>query len=189
MMKPIRRVVTGASETDRAMIASDSLVNGIEVAVAPGAIFHPLWGSDNKPHLPDTGDKPEYRTWFPPDGGFRFVVVTLPPDAEAAPPDTSGMTAAEAQAAMAAGLAEAEAKLPGLLSTFEAENPAFHRSDTVDMLYILSGTPVLDLDDGRTVTLQPGDTVVQNGVRHAWRNPGSEPVVMVGMIVGAQRSR
>ena len=30
----------------------------------------------------------------------------------------------------------------------------------------------------------PGDTVIQNGTRHAWRNPFDEPCVMVVVLIG-----
>ena len=35
------------------------------------------------------------------------------------------------------------------------------------------------------VTAGPGDTVIQNGTRHAWRNPYDEPCRMVVVLVGA----
>ena len=34
---------------------------------------------------------------------------------------------------------------------------------------------MLELDDGAEVICTPGDTVVQNGTRHRWRNPGDGP--------------
>ena len=55
------------------------------------------------------------------------------------------------------------------------------------MLYVVSGQIILSLDDGVEVTLNPGDTIVQSGTRHAWRNPGNEPCLIVGVIVGAER--
>ena len=33
----------------------------------------------------------------------------------------------------------------------------------------------------------PGDTVVQNGTRHAWRNKGRKPCRLVFCLVGAHR--
>ena len=46
----------------------------------------------------------------------------------------------------------------------------------------------LELDDGATVTLNPGDTVVQNGTRHRWHNPGTVPAVVVAVLIGANRT-
>ncbi len=54
--------------------------------------------------------------------------------------------------------------------------------------YVVSGRVVLELDDGATVELGPGDTVVQNGTRHAWRNPFDEPATLVVVLIGATRA-
>jgi hypothetical protein len=37
--------------------------------------------------------------------------------------------------------------------------------------------------------LQPGDTVIQNGTRHLWRNPGPESCLMAVFMVGAEHDR
>ena len=47
----------------------------------------------------------------------------------------------------------------------------------------------LELDDGATVTLGPGDTVVQNGTRHRWSNPGDVPAVIAVFLVGAHHDK
>ncbi len=38
----------------------------------------------------------------------------------------------------------------------------------MDYDLVLEGTLGLELDNGRMVTLNPGDLVVQNGPRHRW---------------------
>jgi len=70
----------------------------------------------------------------------------------------------------------------------ETDNPGMHTTDTVDYEFVISGEVVLELDDGAEVTLKPGDTVVQNGTRHAWRNRTNEPAVLVVVLIGAKRS-
>ena len=62
-----------------------------------------------------------------------------------------------------------------------------HTSDTIDFEYVLSGEVWLELDDGKEVHLRAGDTVVQNGTRHAWRNKGTEPCRLVFCLIGARR--
>ena len=57
----------------------------------------------------------------------------------------------------------------------------------LDFEYVISGRVVLELDDGMTVELGPGDTVVQNATRHAWRNPFSESCRMLVVLIGAER--
>jgi quercetin dioxygenase-like cupin family protein len=64
-----------------------------------------------------------------------------------------------------------------------------HTTPTIDFEVVLSGEVVLELDDGAEVTLRPGDTVVQNGTRHRWRNSGAEPAVLAVFIAGARHDR
>ncbi len=52
----------------------------------------------------------------------------------------------------------------------------------------MSGRIVLELDDGQTCELATGDTVVQNGTRHAWRNPFDETCLMVVVLIGANHA-
>ena len=58
---------------------------------------------------------------------------------------------------------------------------------TIDFEYVISGEVWLELDDGKEVHLRAGDTVVQNGTRHAWRNKGSKPCRLVLCQIGVQR--
>jgi mannose-6-phosphate isomerase-like protein (cupin superfamily) len=90
---------------------------------------------------------------------------------------------------IAAALGEMEQKLPGLAGHMEPDNPGMHTTATVDYEYVASGRCVLELDDGATRELGPGDTVIQNGTRHAWRNPYDEPCVMVVVAVGAHHDQ
>jgi quercetin dioxygenase-like cupin family protein len=66
------------------------------------------------------------------------------------------------------------------------EDPGMHRSATVDVLYVVSGRCVLELDDGSRTTLGAGDVIVQSGTMHRWHNPWEEPCRIIGMLVGAQ---
>jgi mannose-6-phosphate isomerase-like protein (cupin superfamily) len=51
---------------------------------------------------------------------------------------------------------------------------------------VISGEMHLELDDGKQVHLRPGDCVVQNGPRHAWRDLSGREAVMAFVVVGAQ---
>jgi mannose-6-phosphate isomerase-like protein (cupin superfamily) len=84
-------------------------------------------------------------------------------------------------------LAEIQRKLPGLIDVLEPGSAGMHRTDTVDFNLIVSGEVWLELDDGAEVLLKAGDCVVQNGARHRWRNPSSEPCVMAVAQIGAAR--
>jgi mannose-6-phosphate isomerase-like protein (cupin superfamily) len=171
----IRRVATGHDSNGKAVFASDSVVEPVTSSLLPGAEFFQLWGADEPCRFPDDGSQPSTVEYFPPLGGFRFGLFTVPPDGQ------SQLGEVDFEAA----LAEMEAKLPGLAGHLEPESPGMHTTATVDYEFVVSGRVVLELDDGATVELGPGDTVIQNGTRHAWRNPFDEPCRMVVVLVGA----
>jgi quercetin dioxygenase-like cupin family protein len=181
----IRRVVTGHSQQGKAMIASDSQVEAFEVALMPKKQFFSLWGTDETFSYPDDGSMPDFSSYFPPTSGFRFVIQNFPSDAPH--PDLSGKSQVQLEAIMAPMLVEVEAKLPGAMATMEPDHPGFHTSDTVDLIYIISGQIILDLDEGNAVTLKAGDTVVQSGTSHAWHNPFVETCKILFVLIGANR--
>ena len=49
--------------------------------------------------------------------------------------------------------------------------PGMHTSDTIDYGIVVRGEMTLELDDGKIIHLRQGDSIVQNGTRHRWRNP------------------
>jgi mannose-6-phosphate isomerase-like protein (cupin superfamily) len=173
----VRRVVTGHSAEGKAIFASDTEVEPIELESLPGNVFHRLWGGDAVSRFPDDGSAPQAPAYFPGVGGFRFGMFVVPPGQTTLP---AGVTADAIQQEMAE-------KLPGLGEHMEPDAPGMHTTDTIDFEYVISGRVVLELDDGETREMGPGDTVVQNGTRHAWRNPYAEPCRMVVCLIGAQR--
>lgn len=173
----VRRVVTGHDDQGKAVFAGDERVAAITLSMMPGAEFHRLWGSDGPQTYPDDGANPDAHAYFPEVGGFRFGLFTIPPEAEADYPDD-----------LEAAMVEIEAKLPGMIGHMEPDEPGMHTTDTTDFEVVLSGQIVLELDDGAEVTLEQGDTVVQNGTRHRWKNPGDVPAVLAVFLVGAHRS-
>ena len=74
---------------------------------------------------------------------------------------------------------------------FERSPPAargMHATDTIDYGVVVRGEMTLELDDGKIIQLRQGDCIVQNGTRHRWRNPGSEPCLMAFVSVGGKRA-
>jgi mannose-6-phosphate isomerase-like protein (cupin superfamily) len=144
----------------------------------PSAEFHRLWGGDETPQFPGDGSVPLHHTYFPPVGGFRFGLFSIPPD-NAPRPEGLDVTA---------GLADIEAGMPGMMRYMDFADPGMHTTDTIDFEIVLEGTVVLELDDGAEVTLHPGDTVVQNGTRHRWKNPGDTLARLAVFMVGANHA-
>jgi mannose-6-phosphate isomerase-like protein (cupin superfamily) len=171
----IRRVVTGHDGDGNAVFASDEEIEPITSEIVPGWEFFRLWGSDEPCRFPADGSPPSAVQYFPPIGGFRFGLFIVPPDTVAPLGDID----------FDAALVEIEEKLPGMAGHMEPDQPGMHTTATVDYEYVVSGRVVLELDNGVTRELGPGDTVVQNGTRHAWRNPFDEPCVIVVALVGA----
>ncbi len=85
----------------------------------------------------------------PPPGGVKWVLATWP--ASAGPLAT---------------------RHPGV------DDEGFHTTRTVDFVYLISGELTLLLDR-ESVTVHAGDVVVQQAVRHAWRNDSGEPAVLL----------
>ncbi|CAK96242.1 uncharacterized protein An02g00270 [Aspergillus niger] len=61
-----------------------------------------------------------------------------------------------------------------------------HRSITLDYITVTQGVVTLSTDDGSTVTLRAGDTVVQRGTMHKWGNPSDEWARLTSVMVQAR---
>ena len=173
----VRRVVTGRKPDGKATFVSDTKVESTTVHILPGWEFNRLWGADDKATFSDDGSPPAYSTFFPPIEGFRFLIFTVPPRSETTKKDFDRKKA----------LIELEEKLPGLAAHLEPDAPGMHTTDSIDFDYVISGEVWLELDNGEEVHLKAGDTIVQNGTRHAWRNKSSEPCRIVVCLIGAPR--
>ncbi len=174
-----RRVVTGQDGAGKSVFVSDEQVEPIKLALLPGLEFVNIWGGDQTPSLPTDGARPAATTYFPAAGGYRFTFVTIPPEGSAPAPEDLDVQKA---------MAEVNERLPGMIDHMEPENPGMHTTDTVDLDLVLSGELSMELDDGAEVHLTPGDCVIQNGTRHAWRNRSSQPSTMLSILVGARRT-
>lgn len=175
-----RRVVTGHNDAGKSVVVSDGpsprhvTITGMKDFSITG-----VWATDHgMTGLPGSDDPTaKMETFVPADGGSRFVVTVIPPPGPMPSPEELAV----------AGPQMLE-RLPGLAQAMEPGHPGMHTTDTVDYDIVMSGELVMELDDGAEVTLHPGDIVVQNGTRHAWRNKSTEPVVLYSVLVGAPRA-
>jgi mannose-6-phosphate isomerase-like protein (cupin superfamily) len=176
----VRRVVTGHDAQGHAVFVNDDVLPPTTAAMLPGVEFHRVWGADTVQQFPNAGALPPAPLYFPPVGGFRFGLFTLPPAGTALPHE---------QLDAAAAFKELDEKLPGLVQYMEPDAPGMHTTPTVDIDLVLSGEVVLELDNGAMTTLRPGDSVVQNGTRHRWRNEGTTPATIAYFICGAGHAK
>jgi len=171
-----RRIVTG-TVNGKSVVRADEPLPAYEFKTVPGYQHTLVWVN---PAIPDLSKEQRFDGYpdsvVPGPGGTSLHFVTLPPGSVFADPSFDAQAAQD----------EASARLPGLADHFETEDPAMHKTNTVDDSIVYDGEIWMELDDGETVHLKSGDVVVQNGTRHAWRNKGTKPVTMLFFLNGAR---
>lgn len=63
-----------------------------------------------------------------------------------------------------------------------------HRTDTLDYVVCLEGEMIHHLDKA-TVTLKPGDVIIQRGTNHCWENRGDVPARVIVVLVDGKPKR
>ena len=171
-----RRVVT-ENVNGKSVVQSDGPMPAYEFRTVPGYEHTLIWVN---PVTPDLSKEQRFDRYpdsvVPGPGGTSLHFVTFPPGSVFADPSFDGRAAQE----------EALMRLRGLADHFEKEDPGMHKTNTVDYAVVYDGEIWLELDDSETLHLKPGDVVVQNGTRHAWRNKGTKPVTMLFFLNGAR---
>jgi hypothetical protein len=171
-----RRVVT-ANANGKSAVQSDGPLLAYEFKTVSG-YEHTLIGVN--PEIPDLRKEQSFDRYpdsiVPGPGGTSLHFVTFPPSSIFANPSFDGEAARS----------EALIRLRGLADHFEKDDPAMHKTNTVDDAVVYDGEIWLELDGGKTIHLKRGDVVVQNGIRHAWRNKGTTPVTMLFFLNGAK---
>ncbi len=173
MDKEIRRVVTGVNGEGKSVIVSDGPPPR-SIKLTGGLKMTDIWHLGSPPESPaDGGDLDHYANLVPPPGGAHWRAVEYPPES-AAPPDPD----------VNALVAEINEKLPDFVAHADLSRLGMHQTPTIDFGVVVSGEIWLELDDGE-VHLKPGDSVVQRGTMHAWRNLSDRPCVMYYVLIEA----
>jgi mannose-6-phosphate isomerase-like protein (cupin superfamily) len=171
-----RRVVA-VNVNGKAVVQSDEPLPAYEFKTVPGYEHTLIWVNTA---IPDLSKEQRFDRYpdsvVPGPGGTSLHFVTFPPGSVFADPSFDGEAARS----------EALIRLRGLADHFEKEDPAMHKTNTVDYAVVYEGEIWLELDDAKTIHLKRGDVVVQNGTRHAWRNKGTTPVTMLFFLNGAK---
>lgn len=158
-----RIVVTGHDAQGGAVFVDDHIAEA--VALGEGGLSATfLWGRDDIPRFPDDGAMPDFDAGQPPPGGCRLSTLTIPAGANQAYFDFI---------------------VAALGDLAEPDNPGFHVTPTLDFILVLKGSLRLELDNGEAREVAAGDTIVLNGVRHRWSNPGPEDATLLATQIGA----
>jgi len=162
----VRRIVTGNNDDGKSHIVADGYTPGyLDFGYC---ILNEIWVDDPAKYdskiLKDPAVTEKYHI-EPPMNGSLMRIITIRPH---------GIKLTNEQLAASKRFDTGD--------TMDKDNPGMHATNTIDYGIVISGEIDLELDEG-TVHLMQGDTVVQRGTRHAWRNNGSEPctIAFVGI--------
>ncbi|WP_425065874.1 cupin domain-containing protein [Reyranella sp.] len=183
-LPPPKRVVTGRDAAGKSVFRSfDVTPRIVEIDSNPGLAFHEMYITEGVPQL--TGQEPDPMLKgtiaFPGPGGTMFRLISYPGRRPEGYKPPAGVT-------LESALKELNDKVPGMGDVMERGAPGMHTSDTIDYGIVVRGEMTLELDDGQKIHLRQGDCIVQNGTRHRWRNPLTEPCLMAFVSIGGKRA-
>lgn len=167
-MKSARLVVTGIDSRGKAAVIRDIQVVGPKVSETLGAWSAEVWKMSLTPPLMSADGMAAPREDFPEPGHLLYRMIQMP-----------------AESTLRANPDEVM-KHYGRMLPLDSPEHGMHRTDTVDLIIILSGEVWCKFEDSE-VLLKAGDSLIQRGATHAWRNRGHEPCVMAAIIIGARR--
>ena len=166
-----RRIVCGVDPDGRSGIVSDGAAPS--VTRPGGSVIMDIWRMDALPPSVSDGDTLSGVVGeAPPPGGAVVRLCTFPPESEM---DLEAFERA---------MGDTYGPQPDSGST--AEVRGVHRTDTVDVVTVLSGELYAVLDSGETL-LRRGDSLVQRGNAHAWSNRSDHPATVVAVMIDAKR--
>ena len=173
-----RRVVTRLGREGRSAVARDGEPpNVLRLEHGAGMAYSDIWQTLGPVNSAAAGGDtpPGPFEFYALGGGAAWKHMVIPPDAVLAGIDADALAAEYAERA------------PGMATggDHDPARPGRHRTESIDLVQILSGRITLMLDEDE-VDLGPGDFVVQRGTWHAWSNRGDEPCVFQAMMIATQ---
>ena len=174
----MKRLVTGLDAEGRScFISSGRPPRSVEHVHTPGFRTSLVWTTPPAPaRSADARRDPtiEAERIVPQHpGATSLVVLTLPPDNIY---EEEGFDPAAAYAEHALVNSDVTAAM-------DPDAPGMHATATIDYCIVLSGRLVAELDDGRCEEMGPGDILIQNATRHAWRNPFDTPAEIAFVMI------
>tara|TARA_B100000686_G_scaffold3443_1_gene3624 strand:+ start:505 stop:1038 length:534 start_codon:yes stop_codon:yes gene_type:complete len=174
-MNKFRRIVTGHNDQGKSIITIDG-PPARSIGEEVGGLFE-IWNTDGKKiNTLDEVDRADSDIILsPPSGGTKFRYFQIMPTPEGVSRDVLDKMAEEAFEKVGAK--------HHLVDT--TKHPAMHKTATIDYIILLKGDVSLLLDEDE-VRLKPFDVVVQRGTNHAWVNHGTEPAVLIAVLVDSE---
>ena len=171
----MRRIVTGHNEKGKSIITLDG-PPARSIGEDVGGLFE-LWNTDGEEVISnDSLDRADQEIILsPPSGGTKFRYFQINPIPEGIPEDVMQDMAAEAFEKIGAAHHRIDT----------SKHPAMHKTETIDYIILLKGDVTLILDE-EEIDLEPFDVVVQRGTNHAWVNNGTEPALLIAVLVDSK---
>ena len=168
----MRRIVTGHNGNGKSIVAIDG-PPARSIGEDVGGLFE-LWNTDgNEVISTDVIDRADDEIILsPPVGGTKFRYFQINPLPEGVPEDMLQEIAADAIEKVGAAHHRVAT----------SKHPAMHKTETVDYIILLQGDVTLILDE-EEVDIKPFDVVVQRGTNHAWVNNGTEPALLIAVLI------
>jgi len=168
----MRRIITGHNENGKSIITMDG-PPARSIGEDVGGLFE-LWNTDgNEVISSDVIDRADDEIILsPPSGGTKFRYFQINPLPEGVPENMLQEIAADAFEKVGAAHHRVDT----------TKHPAMHKTDTVDYIILLKGDVTLILDE-EEVDLKPFDVVVQRGTNHAWVNNGTDPALLIAVLI------
>ena len=168
----MRRIVTGHNGNGKSIVTIDG-PPARSIGEDVGGLFE-LWNTDgNEVISSDVIDRADDEVILsPPSGGTKFRYFQINPLPEGVPEDILQEIAADAFEKVGAAHHRVDT----------TKHPAMHKTETIDYIILLKGDVTLILDEDE-VDLKAFDVVVQRGTNHAWVNNGSEPALLIAVLI------
>ena len=168
----MRRIITGHDKNGKSIITLDG-PPARSIGEDVGGLFE-LWNTDgNQVISSDMVDRADDEIILsPPRGGTKFRYFQINPLPKGVPDEILQEIAADAFEKVGAAHHRVDT----------TKHPAMHKTETVDYIILLKGDVTLILDE-EEVDLKPFDVVVQRGTNHAWVNNGTEPALLIAVLI------
>ncbi|MDA9578034.1 cupin domain-containing protein [Gammaproteobacteria bacterium] len=173
----MRRVITGHDKNGKSIVVLDG-PPARSIGEDVGGLFE-LWNTDgNTINTQDNIDRADDEIILsPPSNGSKFRYFQINPTPEGIPIDIMQDIAADAFKKIGAAHHRIDT----------TKHPAMHKTETIDYIILLKGDVTLILDQ-EEVDIKPFDVVVQRGTNHAWVNNGSDPALLIAVLIDSELS-
>ena len=174
-MKNLRRIITGHNKNGKSIVMIDGKPSRI-IGEDVGGLFE-IWNTDGKEiNSLSNKDLADIDIVLSPiENGTKFRYFAIHPTPDGIPKEKL-----EAAAALA---------FEKIGATHEridtSKHHTMHQTKTIDYIILLEGDVTLLLDEDE-VQLKPFNVVVQRGTNHAWVNNGTEPALLIAVLIDSE---